>query len=54
MCVRVRVCARARRQNRVNPATLVRIGGDVTGRGEYWVSPSDADVRPYGFLVRPA
>ena len=51
---RARAGGGAGHQNRVNPATLVRIPGDVTGLGEYWLSPGDADVRPYGFLIRPA
>ena len=39
-------------QNRVNPATLVRVSADRTGVGEYWVSPNDKDVRPYGLCIR--
>jgi hypothetical protein len=23
-----------------------------TGVGEFWLSPDDKDVRPYGFLIR--
>jgi hypothetical protein len=40
------------RQNRVNPATLAIIPAATTGVGEYWLSPDDTDVRPYGFLIR--
>eukprot|EP01048_Picozoa_sp_COSAG05_P003426 COSAG05_NODE_157_length_15666_cov_29.830410_2_plen_629_part_00 len=36
-------------QNRVNPATIQKIDKATTQVGEYWVSPSAADVRPYGF-----
>ncbi|CAF0852977.1 unnamed protein product [Adineta steineri] len=39
-------------QNRVNPTTLVKISADRTGIGEYWVSPSDKDIRPYGICIR--
>lgn len=39
-------------QNRVNPKTLVKVSVDRTGVGEYWVSPSDKDVRPYGVCIR--
>lgn len=39
-------------QNRVNPQTLNRIAAHRTGNGEYWLSPNDEDVRPYGILVR--
>ena len=39
-------------QNRVNPATLIRISADRTGVGEYCVSPNDRDVRPYGVCIR--
>ena len=43
----------ARRQNRVNPATLAIIPAAQTGgAGEFWVTPDDKDVRPYGFLIR--
>ncbi|CAF5109809.1 unnamed protein product, partial [Rotaria magnacalcarata] len=35
-------------QNRVNPATLIKISADQTGVMEYWINPSDQDVRPYG------
>jgi hypothetical protein len=39
-------------QNRVNPETLVKITVDQSGVGEYWISPSDKDVRPYSICVR--
>ncbi len=39
-------------QNRVNPKTVKKVDKTVTGVGEYWISPSDDDIRPYGFCVR--
>ncbi len=39
-------------QNRVNPHTVVRIPEQVTGTGEYWISPNENDIRSYGFCVR--
>ena len=40
-------------QNRVNPETLQRIPADEqTDIGEYWINPSDKDVRPYGICIR--
>jgi hypothetical protein len=39
-------------QNRVNPTSLIKIPADRTGVGEYWINPSDKDVRPYGVCVR--
>ncbi|XP_002170157.3 uncharacterized protein LOC100200953 [Hydra vulgaris] len=39
-------------QNRVNPTTLVKISADRIGEGEYWISPSDKDIRPYGVCIR--
>ena len=43
-------------QNRVNPdlnGHLVIISASETGVGaDYWVSPKDDDVRPYGLLIR--
>jgi hypothetical protein len=39
-------------QNRVNPTPLIKISSDRTGVGEYWVSPSDKDIRPYGICIR--
>ena len=39
-------------QNRVNPQTLLKVSADQTHRGEYWISPSDKDIRPYGICIR--
>ena len=39
-------------QNRVNPESLEKVMEEKTGDGEYWVSPSEKDVRPYGFCVQ--
>ncbi|XP_046439670.1 uncharacterized protein LOC124190846 [Daphnia pulex] len=39
-------------QNRVNPTNLKKVCKAVTGVGEYWISPNDDDIRPYGFCVR--
>jgi hypothetical protein len=39
-------------QNRVNPKNVKKVGKDVTDVGEYWISPNDDDIRPYGFCVR--
>jgi hypothetical protein len=39
-------------QNRVNPKTVKKIGVTVTGVGEYWISPADEDILPYGFCVK--
>ncbi len=39
-------------QNRVNPATLTKVSVEKTGIGEYWISPIDKDVRPYGVCIR--
>ncbi|CAF2954419.1 unnamed protein product [Rotaria sp. Silwood2] len=39
-------------QNRVNPTALIKISADRTGVGEYWVSPSEKDIRPYGVCIR--
>jgi len=36
-------------QNRVNPDTLVRINTNI---GEYWLSPKDDDIRPYGICFK--
>ena len=33
--------------NRVNPATLIKIPSV-----NYYVSPSDRDIRPYGMLIK--
>jgi hypothetical protein len=39
-------------QNRVNPTNLKKVDKDVTKVGEYWISPTDEDIRPYGFCVK--
>ncbi len=39
-------------QNRVNPKNVVKIDKQETGVGEYWISPSEDDIRPYGFCIR--
>jgi ubiquitin len=39
-------------QNRVNPTSLIKIPADKTGVGDYWISPNDKDVRPYGVCIR--
>jgi len=39
-------------QNRVNPRTLLKVSADQTGVGEYWISPNDKDIRPYGICIR--
>ena len=39
-------------QNRVNPANLIKCPGTQTRTGDYWISPSEADVRPYGICIR--
>lgn len=39
-------------QNRVNPLTLKKVKGTETRVGEYWINPKQADVRPYGVLVK--
>ena len=39
-------------QNRINPENLLKICKNETGDGEYWISPSERDVRPYGFCVK--
>jgi hypothetical protein len=39
-------------QNRVNPKNLKKVDKAVTGVGEYWISPNDDNIRPYGFCVR--
>jgi len=41
-------------QNRVNPKTVVKVSKKETGVGEYWISPKNEDIRPYGFCVRKA
>ncbi|CAF3676984.1 unnamed protein product [Rotaria sp. Silwood1] len=39
-------------QNRVNRANLLKLGSNQAGTGDFWVSPSEADVRPYGICIR--
>jgi hypothetical protein len=39
-------------QNRVNPETIIKVDKAVTGVGEYWISPNEDDIRPYGFCVK--
>ncbi|UJR12047.1 hypothetical protein I4U23_016225 [Adineta vaga] len=39
-------------QNRVNPQTLMKLSADNNGMGEYWVSPTDKDIRPYAVCIR--
>ena len=40
-------------QNRVNPNNLVRVSKQENGdNGEYWISPNEADVRPYGICIK--
>mmetsp|Transcript_76747 Transcript_76747/g.212021 ORF Transcript_76747/g.212021 Transcript_76747/m.212021 type:complete len:477 (-) Transcript_76747:103-1533(-) len=38
-------------QNRVNPANLKVVDKSTTGVGEYWIVPSEDDIRPYSLLV---
>jgi hypothetical protein len=39
-------------QNRVNTKNVEKVPKAETGVGEYWISPTDDDIRPYGFCVR--
>ncbi|GBC05257.1 hypothetical protein RclHR1_06130008 [Rhizophagus clarus] len=39
-------------QNRVNPNSLIRVSKEETKVGEYWISPNDKDVRPYGICIK--
>ena len=41
-------------QNRVNPnpENLIKLSNEETGNGEYWISPSDTDIRPYGLCIK--
>ncbi|CAG8695659.1 3809_t:CDS:1 [Acaulospora morrowiae] len=39
-------------QNRVSPSDLVKIESQKTGLGEYWISPRERDVRPYGICIK--
>jgi hypothetical protein len=38
-------------QNRVNPKNVAKLSDDDTGAEEYWISPTAADVRPYGMCI---
>ncbi|EFX82967.1 hypothetical protein DAPPUDRAFT_302123 [Daphnia pulex] len=38
-------------QSRVNPKNVKIVSKAETGVGEYWISPSEDDVRPYGFCI---
>jgi hypothetical protein len=38
-------------QNRVNPKNVIKLTRDVTGVGEFWISPNDIDIRPYGLCI---
>lgn len=38
-------------QNRVNPKNVIKLSTDETGNGEYWISPTTADIRPYGVCI---
>ncbi len=39
-------------QNRVNPNTLVKAAKPETGIGDYYITPNDRDIRPYGLCIR--
>ena len=39
-------------QNRVNPKNLIKLSNEETRNGEYWISPSDTDIRPYGLCIK--
>ncbi|CAG8597992.1 11585_t:CDS:1 [Acaulospora morrowiae] len=40
-------------QNRVNPENLIRISAVKTRfGGEFWISPSGEDIRPYGICIK--
>ena len=41
-------------QNRLNPTTSKKISSETNGAAEYWISPSSADIRPYGICIRKA
>ena len=38
-------------QNRVNPKNVMKLSTEETGNGEYWISPTAADIRPYGVCI---
>ncbi|CAB4488143.1 unnamed protein product [Rhizophagus irregularis] len=39
-------------QNRVNPNSLVKVSKEETGSGEFWISPKNDDLRPYGICIK--
>ncbi|GET64448.1 hypothetical protein GLOIN_2v1597701 [Rhizophagus irregularis DAOM 181602=DAOM 197198] len=39
-------------QNRVNPNSLVEVSKEETGSGEFWISPKNDDLRPYGICIK--
>ncbi|RGB29903.1 hypothetical protein C1646_766019 [Rhizophagus diaphanus] len=39
-------------QNRVNPNGLNRVSKEETRVGEYWISPNESDLRPYGICIK--
>jgi hypothetical protein len=39
-------------QNRINPESLMKISRSETRGGEYWISSSEKDVRPYAICIR--
>ncbi|RIA85507.1 hypothetical protein C1645_714984 [Glomus cerebriforme] len=39
-------------QNRTNPNNLIRVSKERTGAGEYWISPDEKDLRPYGICIK--
>jgi hypothetical protein len=39
-------------QNRVNPKTVIKLSRDVTKVSEYWISPNETDIRPYGICIK--
>ena len=39
-------------QNRINPDSLIKISSSQTRGGEYWISASEQDVRPYAICIR--
>ena len=39
-------------QNRINPKTVEKFSAEnVKNRAEYWVSPGNKDIRPYGYCI---
>ena len=39
-------------QNRVNPRNMKKVFKDENGVGEYWISPTETDIRPYGLCIK--